>query len=217
MFSNNKQPKSAPISFVIAAIPAEPMYSQIARASMAISGMCKNKNIIDNNLFPCHITLTISGTTEQGIRLLIEAMTGYDFVEPINCLITRVYSNSGGFIGVELNDLNLKKLHNDILRLTEPVIEQYPVVRPRLKKKWRELSAEKQALIMRFGSYRVLDYYKAHLSIAQVDRRFLNQMMKVAENMILLPQTIKIKELQIVDVGHENESWQVLYTRHLKL
>jgi RAB protein geranylgeranyltransferase component A len=36
MFSNNKQPKSAPISFVIAAIPAEPMYSQIARASMVI-------------------------------------------------------------------------------------------------------------------------------------------------------------------------------------
>lgn len=199
----------APVSFAIAAIPHEPIYSQIAKASLAITRRCANRNLIDNQRFPCHLSLILSGASLQGIDRLGLALEEAN-VQPCTATALSIYAARGGFIGVSLSDRSLTDLQEWVLKLVEAVLHDEPVIRPHLQRRWSVLSPSQRALIRRFGTYKVATDFHPHLSVAQVDPDEAEDMKAIAQSIIRVPQAVPFRELQLVNVGHENEQWTVL-------
>ena len=87
---------------------------------------------------------------------------------------------------------------------------QYPRYRPRLIERWPRLKAEERQQIQRFGTYKLAASAKPHLSVAQVSEIYVADAFKLARKLVTLPQGFGVESIQLVDVGHGNERWEVL-------
>lgn len=204
--------KVAPISFGIALIPSDPIYSEVSQASLAITKLCENRNIIDNKRFPCHLSMILAGTSEPGLEFLREDLLRSVPLRKLNAEATRVYTGSNGFIGVSIRGSDCQEFHDSLMRSMKRLMAHETLIRPHLKERWPRLSPSERASLVEYGSYHVGNGFQPHLSVAQVDSDELADMTKVAKKTIRVPQSVSFAELQVIDVGHKNEKWEVRHS-----
>lgn len=104
-------------------------------------------------------------------------------------------------------------MHSDILSVVKNVQSTEKVIRPHLAERWQTLTPEQRERINTFGSYRVDKDFSAHISVAQVDDDVARDMFSLARVKITVPVEFSFRELQLVDVGHENERWNVIWRK----
>jgi len=197
------------VSFAVVAIPAEPIYSQVAETSLAINEHCVNNNIIDNKLFPCHLTLIISGTDKKSEDVIIENLQKINF-SSLQAKVDSFYIEKDGLISILVKGEIVNKIHQEILDIIEKTLKDKIIIRPRIQERLSGLSDDEQKMVSCFGSHYVGEYFKPHISVAKVEKNFEEEAMNIAKNIIKLPQEIKFSEIQIVDIGLNNEQWNIL-------
>jgi len=206
-------PAPAEISYCVAVIPSNAMKSSVATASMAITRSFENDNIIDNVRFPAHISLYLGGTVRDQVPLLVDEIRKAiqsHLSEKLRA--TRLYSGHGGFIGVEIeDDNNVKALFEAVMGACARVHQAKPYVRPHLISRWPRMRQDQRELIEQLGTYKT-DASDLHISVAQVDAQDLDAAFVVAQKHFSFPAEFGIDSLQIVDVGHNNEKWTVLWS-----
>jgi 2'-5' RNA ligase len=209
--TQSDKPPLATISFAVCAIPAEPIRSEVTRASMAITQATANRNVIDDARFPAHLTFIISGTDESGLRALREAFRTARF--DTTRLVARAAALSvsrGTTITVTLEGDGPRVLHDRVLDLVEPILTGHPALRPHLDARWESLLAAQRTLVRRYGSYKVRESFDPHVTVATVAPTETPAMEALCARYIQLPQDVRFAALQLVDVGHENQRWTVL-------
>lgn len=199
----------AQVSFTIAAIPEEPIYSEIAKASLKISELCRNQNIIDNEKWPCHLSLIISGTDLAGMETLSQLLGDSRARKPVKATATSIYTGRGGFIGVPLDGEGVIDLHRNVAEIVAQVLKGKKLLRPHLQSRWPYLSSTERGIVSVYGSFKIGKQFHPHLSVAQVGDLKAQTMLKIAKEVIRIPQEVLFRELQLVDVGHNNEKWDI--------
>ena len=79
------------------------MKNQVAAASLAITKLYDNSNVIDNRQFPAHISLYLGGVSRDSVPELFAAIE--KAVTPhlgTRLKANRLYSGYGGFIGIDV-------------------------------------------------------------------------------------------------------------------
>lgn len=202
----------AKLSYCIALIPTNPIKDMIASASLAITKRFENINIIDNKKFPAHISLHIGGTDREfldslksKLQLATESFMRKTYVAD------RLYLGSRGFVGVNCVADDLIPFIDAVVDASSELHQEHPRFRPHHLERWPKLTSEQQDSIKKFGTYKIGGAAKPHLSVAQVDEEDAGDAFRIAQKHIQLPQDFLVESIQIVDVGHKNEKWDVLY------
>ena len=208
----NSLPVAADISFCVALIPGPPLYDQLASASVAITKSFQNRNVIDNKRYPAHISLHLGGVARSEVAALTNSLAEHVRVclgGPVHA--TRLYTGFRGFIGVGVDaSASLNGLVKEVRNACNLVQERTPVVRPHLIERWSRLPAEQRMQVLKFGTYKANNANDLHLSVAEVDEEDQDEALAIADKHLTLPQDVKIHKIELIDVGHHNESWTVL-------
>jgi hypothetical protein len=206
---------AAPCSFAVVLIPEEPIYSEVARVSLEIAKKYGSKNIIDNLRFPTHATIIISGTTPEHLSSIVDKISSLKISIDTQAKAVGVYVDTQGFVYVKLQGNFLTTIHEGVASIVAAELQKEVVVRSRVQKWWQELSAVERKYVQIYGSYRVKELFKPHISIAFVEPKYSLESLGIAKKLIILPQTIRFSQLQIVDIGEEDEMWDVVAKRSL--
>lgn len=205
------------LSFAIVLTPEKPLRSLIAKASLEITQLFDNQNIIDEERFPAHLSLYLGGTNENHVNNLWRKVNRVidDFSE-ISITAIRA-STSRGFIKIDCyKSKELMDFVNRILIICKNNHKSNPSYRPHLLERWNNLSEKKQKDIVRYGTYKTSDEFNPHMSIAHVDESNCLHAIVITKNIIKLPLSFAIETLQLVDIGHHNEKWKVIKSVNLK-
>lgn len=201
----------ANLSYCIALIPTNPVKEMIATASLAITKRFENSNIIDNKKFPAHVSLHIGGTDREFLKFLesnVKSATT-PFMSS-QFVADRLYIGSRGFIGVNCSSESLISFIQSVVDASAQLHRENPRFRPHHLERWNRLSEEDQESIKKNGTYKIGSSAKPHLSVAQVDQDDADDAFRIAQKSISLPKEFGVESIQIVDVGHKNEKWDVL-------
>lgn len=208
----NSLPVAADISFCVALLPGPPLYDQLASASVAITKSFQNRNIIDNKRYPAHISLHLGGVSRSEVAALTDSLAEHVRAYlggPVHA--TRLYAGFRGFIGVGVDaNASLNALVKEVRNTCNLVQERTPVVRPHLLGRWSRLSADQRMQVLKFGTYKPNNANDLHLSVAEVDEEDQDEALAIADKHLTLPQDVNIHKIELIDVGHHNESWTVL-------
>ncbi len=204
--------KPADISIGVAIIPTPPLKHSISKASLRVSERYENKNLIDNKRFPAHLSLFLGGVTGASLLALVKALASE--VKPFlseNFEANRL-TRSHTLISVGCRrDTKLLELVDCVVKTCGQIHIENPAYRPHIIKRWPNLSSQQQELLQQFGTYKTSDTFNPHLSVADVaDDIELESALLIAKKMIKLPVSFGIEAIQLVDIGHQNEQWQVL-------
>lgn len=208
--SENKLPP-ANLSYCIALIPTNPIKEMIATASLAITKRFENINIIDNKKFPAHVSLHIGGTDREFLESLVSKvkLATKSFMSS-QFIADRLYIGSRGFIGVNCSSEGLITFIQSAVDASSQLHQENPRFRLHHLERWNRLSEEEQESIKKFGTYKIGSSAKPHLSVAQVDQEDVDDAFRIAQKNIILPKDFGVEAIQIVDVGHKNEKWDIL-------
>jgi hypothetical protein len=202
----------ANLSYGVVIIPSEPIYTQISKASLEISKFYKNLNIIDNVKFPSHITLIISGTNSINANEIAETLkVQTSEYKNISLTANQLFCNNG-FIEVSCQKgkeeiFLLKK----VFEVCSEFHRQIHVFRPHLLSRWDTLKESRQKQVIDNGTYKTPETTNMHLSVALVDKSVSDHCYEISRNLITIPQEFKIDKFQFIDMGHNNEKWEVLF------
>lgn len=205
----------ADVSFVIAAIPSEPIYSQVADASLAITARCRNWNVIDNSKFPCHVSLIISGASSRGMERLTGGLAALALQQASKSLASRLYISRGNTINIDVCGEVVRALHDTVVAVVASIQKSEPVIRPHLAERWPAMAPAQRRFVSEFGSYKVGNDFSAHISVAQVESGHAQEMFALAQDNVALPCYFSFREIQLVNVGHNNEYWGVIWSKVL--
>jgi hypothetical protein len=208
-----KRLEEANISFGVVVIPTVPIKEEIASASSQITKYFDNANIIDNKQFPAHLSLYLGGTSSERIGALIATLE--PALSPFltgEFVADRVYEESRGFIGVACQQSEtLLSLVTTIVNACGTIHQESPHYRPHIIKRWPRLSEEQQRLLTLYGTYKTAENFDAHLSVASVPALDAADALQIARQHLHLPRVFRVEAFQLVDIGHNNEKWNVLY------
>ncbi len=202
-------PQSADVSFAIAVIPDGPICSQIAAASVEIALLTQNHNLIDNDRFPAHLSIVLSGASFRGITEVQNLMDTMPR-QLLNAVATHVYEGTRGFIGVSVEGAMIDSFQEQLLPIVERVQTMGAVIRPHLLSRWDRLSRDERMSLLRWGTYKLRERFDKHLSVAQVDDTMVSKMVTIAKRRVLLPHEVTFRQVQLVDIGHRNEKWDII-------
>jgi len=205
-------PINAEISYGVAIIPTNPLKDKVAAASLRVTRSFENENVIDNKRFPAHVSLYLGGTSRDYIPMLSDAIDKAIRPHLLAKLRADSLYSDGGFIGVDVAvDSATRLLFDAVVSACAQVHQTSQLVRPHLISRWSRLTSAQRDLILRMGTYKV-DPSGLHISVAQVDPQDLNSAFVLARRDLTLPEEFGIESVQIVDVGHNNEKWVVLWS-----
>lgn len=203
--------EQAEISYCVAIVPTAPVKELVAKASLAITEQYSNENIIDNLRFPAHVSLNLGGTDRQLLGILSERLGAV-----INQFLSKtfvadeLYQGRHGFIGLRCNSQSFAAIAQTIIQECGALHKEHPRYRPHIIERWPKLSVLEQGLLREYGTYKIGTEFKPHLSIAQVHKSHVESAYKIAQQCIPVPLEFKIESFQLVDIGHNNESWKIL-------
>jgi len=202
----------ADVSIGVALLPSAEFREKVAEASLAIAARCENRNIIDEATFPAHVSLCLAGVGRESVSELTGAIG--EFATSIKGLELRVQSlrESGrGFLFLALdNTQQLRDVADGVIEICASVHTMNPHYRPHLVRGWGTLSESRRQLLVRYGTYKVQSEWNPHISVASVSADHLADARKVAANLITLPSDVRVESIQLLDIGHDNEKWEVL-------
>lgn len=184
-----------------ALIPGEPHFSAIVKASAAITAEMPNRNVIDTEQFPPHLSLhicTIPNDRLAGMFAQLRATVPYDqLATPLT--LGQLREGAGGYVTLDLAiTAALQGLHAWVLQAAA-LARGYPA----------DPGDEPER--ERYGSAWVLDRFRPHYSIAKVDRDDQHDAYEIAAETVtgLLPAPVAAFE--VCDIGANSEKWEILY------
>jgi hypothetical protein len=201
----------AEISFDGAVIPDPALKETLVSTSQAITESFEDRNIVDHETFPPHLSLHLAGTDQQSIaQLSVQLHTAIASFLSSQLIAEKLYQGTHGFIGVECaqNEVLMSLVHT-VIKTCAILHRQSPRYRPRILERWKFLSGERRELLKSFGTDK-LPHWKPHFSIAEVAEDNASQALHIARQFLPHPQSFTIQAIELVDVGHRNECWNVL-------
>lgn len=72
------------------------------------------------------------------------------------------------------------------------------------------MSPIQKELVVKYGTYKIPETFRAHLSVALVKKENMHEAFSLAQAKMELPTQFGVSVFQLVDVGHHNEKWDVL-------
>lgn len=211
MAISENQRTSAEVSYAVAVLPDAVFARAVSRASLAISAQFENTNRIDEDEFPAHVSVHLSGTMHAQLDALMSTIdTVVRRTTFLRVSAFALHAGWNGFIGVRCEPASLRPFHDDVVRACADVHCAAPSYRPHLIARWHDLKEQQRALLDAYGSYKVYDRFDAHVSVAQVPEVCVPAALAIATDLIPLPQQFEIRAIQFVDIGHRNECWSVL-------
>jgi hypothetical protein len=201
----------AEVSFGLVLLPDERFRREVGAASDAVTAKMPNQNIVDEGRFPAHLSLYLGGTTAAGVDMLASGLENLAGDAPRAIDVTRLSQGNRGFLSAEVAKTPaLRAFAGAIIAHCRAIHHVNPVYRPHLIGRWDRLSPERQDLLREFGTYKTVDAWDPHISVASVQEADLSEAAALAGAVLVLPQTVPVAALQLVDVGHDNERWRVL-------
>lgn len=204
--------QKASLSFAVVVIPERPLRAQIVTASVAIDRGFKSRNIVDDKIYPPHLSLYLGGTDPE---FLDDLRTGLHVaVQPhvsATLFADELYHEPRGFIAVACaQDDTLLSLAGSIIEVCGRFHRKNPRYRPRVLARWSQFPLAHKELVKAYGTERVPPNWRPHFSIADVEAEHTHAALLLAETHLSLPQSFSIAAIELVDVGPSNERWQVL-------
>lgn len=204
--------QEASLSFAIIVIPEHPLRAQIATESVAIDRRFKSRNIVDDEMYPPHLSLYMGGTDGEFVEDLRKRL--HAAIQPhvsATLVADYLYHESGGFIAVTCaQDHTLLSLAGAVIDVSGRFHRKKPRYRPRILARWSQLPVTQKELIKTYGTEKVPPHWQPHLSVADVDEKHVRAARQIAEAHLSLPQSFSIAAIELVNVGANNEQWQVL-------
>lgn len=204
--------RTADVSFAVAIMPESDFARSLSRASLAIPDRFENRNIIDEQRYPAHLSLYLAGVSRARLEALSEALERVVSTSTsVGGTATRLYSGRRGFLGVRCDVRgSIRTLHDEVVHACADIHRALPTYRPHLVARWAQLSDVNRRLLAEYGSYKVFDRFDAHFSVAQVAPNVVVEAERIARRFLTLPHRFGLRSVQLVDIGHENERWTVL-------
>ncbi len=211
MNPSSDQPDVVRLSFALS--PAEPLFSEIIRASQAITDRHENSNIIDADRFPPHLSLHICTVPRSSME---EIASTFDGVDPGSFLprvsLSGVVKGSRGYIHIGA------KRTSELMSLHEAVIEIAAKARAPLaaepRSPQRGVPPGREELLQRYGNAYVLDAFDPHFSVAKVPQYDHIEAFGLAEDVLRQLRTeAEMAAFEICDIGMQNEKWEPVYRR----
>jgi hypothetical protein len=204
--------QEASLSFAVVVIPEHPLRAQLATASVAIDHRFKSRNIVDDEMYPPHLSLYMGGTDLEFVEDLRKRLHAEIQSHVSATLVAEhLYHESGGFIAVACaQDYTLLSLTGSVIDVCGHFHRKKPRYRPRILARWSQLPVMQKELVKAYGTEKVPPNWQPHLSIADVDEKHVRAALQIAEAHLSLPQPFSIAAIELVNVGANNEQWQVL-------
>ena len=168
----------------------------------------KNSNSIDGRVFPPHLTLLTGGTDKESLYAIAQLLAAQDW-NMDDCSASPA-DTSEGFLSIPVRSNQLRVVQEDILKNIEPIISKKPFLHPRVLEKWDHLSSVQKERAIRYGTYKIAEDFHPHISIAKVEPAHQYAALAMARESIQAPMHMAFDIIQLVDVGHKNEKWEII-------
>lgn len=184
-----------------ALIPGEPHFSAVVKASAAITAEMPNRNVIDTERFPPHLSLHICTIPDDRLTRMF-AWLGATAPRPelaAPLTLGELREGTDGYITLDLaTSAALRRLHEWVLRAAA-IARGYPA------------EPGPESARDRYGSTWVRDRFRPHYSIAKVERDDQHDAYEIAAETVtgLLPAPVAAFE--VCDIGANSEKWELLY------
>jgi hypothetical protein len=212
MVTTAKGLQEASLSFAVVAIPKSNLRAQIITTSVAIARRFQSRNIVDDEMYPPHLSLYMGGTDPEFVEDLRKGLCAA--VQPhisATLVADQLYHEPGGFIAVSCaQDHSLLSLARSVIDVCGRFHRKHPRYRPRVLARWSKLPPAYKELVKVYGTEKVPPSWQPHFSIADVDEENTFAALHIAEMYLSLPQLFSIAAIELVDVGPNNERWQAL-------
>jgi hypothetical protein len=201
----------AELSYGVALLPARALRVEIASASRAIEKQFGNANLVDERTFPAHLSVFLGGTSGAAVPALEVGLGLLKTVPDPHLDVTALEKGDRGFLSLAAaREPDLLRLAEGILGLCAAAHRAHPRYRPHILARWTSLGEDRRQRLIQYGTYRTLQHWKPHISVASVKPDDLDAAHAVAAQLVRTPQRVAVERLQLVDIGHNNERWQVL-------
>lgn len=190
--------------------PSEPQASAIIDASQEITRRFENRNVIDRDRFPPHLSLHIAvvpaGRVDELVQLVADATAGLNRRPTL--VAGELVEGSSGYVSLRV------EITQDLGSLHRAVIEAAATVRegghPRLSPNLGRYEPPDQERYQKYGNVYVLERFDAHFSIAKVSWQDQSDALAIAEKHLLHVPPGPAEGMLICDIGPRSEKWEVL-------
>lgn len=184
-----------------ALIPGEPHFSAVVKASAAITADMPNRNVIDTDRFPPHLSLHICTIPDARLAGMFAYLTES---APRDELVTSLAlgdlrEGSSGYVTLDLTPTGvIMGLHEWVLQVAA-VARGYPA------------APGTESARDRYGSTWVRDGFRPHYSVAKVSRDCQHDAYEIAAETLTGLPPAPIARFEVCDIGAHSEKWEVLY------
>jgi hypothetical protein len=212
MVTTAKGLQEASLSYAVVVIPEPPLRAQIITTSVAIARSFQSRYVIDDEMYPPHLSLYMGGTDPKFVEDLLEGL--YVAVQPhvsATLVADKLYHEPGGFIAVScIQNHSLLSLASSVIDVCGRFHQKQPRYRPRVLARWPQLPPAHKELVKAYGTDKVPPLWQPHFSVADVEEEHTFAALRIAEMHLSLPQLFSIAAIELVDIGPNNERWHAL-------
>jgi hypothetical protein len=202
----------ASLSFAVSVIPSQPLRQQIVLASKTIAEQFSSTNVVDDQAFPPHLSLLLAGTQQV---LIDDVRRALDIALPPHLsatLVAEVVYSDSGFVSIGCReDGALLGLAWAVIHAFAGVHSQHPHYRARTLARWNTLAPSRRQAVKVYGTERIPPDWQPHLSVGDVQAVHAAKAIRIAKRLVDVPQEFRIEAIEFVDIGSENERWEVLH------
>lgn len=184
-----------------AVIPGEPHFSAIVKASAAITAEKPNRNIIDTDRFPPHLSLHICTIPTGQLAGMFTHLATAAPQEALSAPLTlgELREGSSGYITLDLTATPA------VMDLHEWTLQAAATARGHPATPGTESAQE------RYGSTWIRNHFCPHYSIAKVDHDDQHDAYEIAAETLTGLPPAPVASFQVCDIGAHSEKWETLY------
>jgi 2'-5' RNA ligase superfamily len=175
-----------------ALIPESPLFTAVIDASQAITDeFCYNANVIDDTMFPPHLSLHICTVPHDTLSQVVDSLKALATADLPDLVPIGVERADGGYVMLNIEPTaELMALHEAILRIAVEAREN--------------LGQDK------YSSLYIREHFTPHMSLAKVDYRDQAEAVKIGRETLGELGTVPARTLDLCDIGERSERWEIL-------
>jgi hypothetical protein len=193
-----------------ALIPSEPQASAVIAASQEITQRFDNRNVIDRQRFPPHLSLHIATIPAHKVLEFLDIVANAtEALDRTPMLIPEeLEEGTAGYVSLRISITpEVNALHRAVIDATASVRQsEDPELSPRVTR----YAPEDQDRYRKYGSIYVLERFDAHFSIAKVNWEDQADALAIAERHLADVAPCPAEAMVVCDIGPHSEKWEVL-------